>query len=199
MRTLMPALLIGASIALSAQNRDEDVSHRFGLNLQVMVPTDTAGKLYKTGYSVGIPIYFRQGEKVEGRLRMEVGRFEGKSRKAYYGYETISANTRFVGYDWLVRLGAKRDPGVDFLIGIGGSHWYQTRTAAYPAGDHPPYPIDSDYGSQLAFTVSVGFIFHLNRHVGIEAKQMLTSLPGSNRDFTDAELSHTSVGMAFRF
>lgn len=58
---------------------------------------------------------------------------------------------------------------------------------------------DKGYGEKVAFVLSVGFIFHISTHVGIEAKQMLTSLPNSQRDFHDADLSHTSLGLAFRF
>jgi hypothetical protein len=199
MRTVLPALLIGAASVLSAQSQEHSVSHRFGLNVQLMLPTDTAGKLYKTGYNIGMPFYFRQGEEVEGRLRIEIGHFDGKNRSVHPGSEEISADTRFVGYDWLVRLGPSRDPGVDFLIGIGGAHWYQTRSYTSPAGAPSVDYIDEGYGDKVAFVLSVGFIFHITSHVGIEAKQMLTSLPNSQRDFHDADLSHTSIGLAFRF
>ncbi len=199
MRKILPALLFSVASVLSAQSDEEPTSHRFGLNLQMMLPTDTAGSLYKTGYNIGIPFYFRHGRDVEGRLRVELGHFDGKSRNVYGGVETVSADTRFVGYDWLVRLGPGRDPGVDLLIGVGGAHWYQTLTRTYPAGTPNPNYTDEDYGNKVAFVLSVGFIFHINSHVGIEAKQMLTSLPNSRRDFHDADLSHTSLGVAFRF
>ncbi|MBL0212030.1 MAG: hypothetical protein IPQ13_14135 [Holophagaceae bacterium] len=191
-------LLIGAASVQPALSQEPPTAHRFGLNFQLMLPVDTAGQLYKTGYNIGIPFYFRQGEEVEGRLRVEIGHFEGKSRKMVSGTEEISADTRYVGYDWLVRLGPSRDPGVDFLIGIGGAHWYQTR-AYSPAAGSDIYVVDEDYGDKIAFVLSLGFIFHITRHVGIEAKQMLTSLPNSHRDFHDADLSHTSLGVAFRF
>ena len=195
----LPALLISAASVLSAQSQEQSVSHRFGLNLQVMLPTDTAGKLYKTGYNIGIPFYFRQGEEVEGRLRVEIGHFNGRRRSVNSGYEEVSADTRYIGYDWLVRLGPAREPGVDFLLGIGGAHWYQTRSGASPAGTSYQNYTDEGYGDKVAFVLSIGFIFHLTSHVGIEAKQMLTSLPNSQRDFHDADLSHTSLGVAFRF
>ena len=76
----LPALLFSAASVLSAQSQELSSSHRFGLNLQLMLPTDTAGKLYKTGYNIGIPFYFRQGEDVEGRLRIEIGHFDGKTQ-----------------------------------------------------------------------------------------------------------------------
>ena len=164
-----------------------------------MLPTDTAGKLYKTGYSIGIPFYFHQGEAVEGRLRFEFGHFDGKSRNVNSGYEKVSADTRYIGYDWLVQIGPSRDPGVNFLIGIGGAHWYQTRSYTSPVGAPNMSYTDEGYGEKVAFVLSVGFIFQLNSHVGIEAKQMFTSLPNSQRDFHDADLSHTSLGLAFRF
>ncbi len=207
MRKALPALLISAASVLSAQSQEHSLSRRFGLNLQAMLPTDTAGKLYKTGYNIGIPFYFHQGEAVEGRLRVEIGHFEGKSRSVNSGFEKISADTRFVGYDWLVRLGPSRDqgdqadqgnPGVDFLFGIGGAHWYQTLSYTSPTGTNMNYT-DKGYGQKLAFVLSVGFVFHITSHVGIEAKQMLTALPNSQRDFHDADLSHTSLGLAFRF
>ncbi len=199
MRKALPVLFLSAACALSAQSQEQPASHRFGLNLQMMFPTDTAGKLYKAGYNIGIPFYFRQGEEVEGRLRIEIGHFEGKSRSDYPGVEVISADTRFIGYDWLVRMGPSRAPGVDFLIGIGGAHWYQSRTYTSSVGTPASNYTDEGYGDKIAFVLSVGFIFHINSRVGIEAKQMLTSLPNSQRDFHDADLSHTSVGVAFRF
>lgn len=199
MRKALPALLLSAASLLSAQSRESSVAHRFGVNFQVMIPADTAGKLYQTGYNIGIPFYFRQGEDVEGRLRIEIGHFEGKNRSVYPGIEKISADTRFVGYDWLVKLGPSRDPGADFLIGIGGAHWYQTRSYTSPTGTPDSNYTDNDYGDKLAFVLSVGFVFHITSHIGIEAKQMLTSLPNSQRDFHDADLTHTSLGVAFRF
>lgn len=198
MRKALPAFLICAAGALSAQSQDSSAAHRFGLNFQVMLPSDTAGKLYQTGYSIGIPFYFRPGEDVEGRLRVEIGHFNGKRRNVNSGTEEVSADTRFVGYDWLVHMGPSRDPGVDFLIGVGGAHWYQTLTQTYPAGSDLVIT-DEGYGEKLAFVLSLGFVFHLNSHVGFEVKQMLTSLPNSQRDFHDADLSHTSLGLAFRF
>lgn len=196
-------VLLFAAKALCAQGQDEPVSHRFGLNLQVMIPTDTAAKLYQAGYSVGIPFYFHSGEPVEGRLRVEIGHFNGKSRVVsdFFGVhqESVTADTRFVGYDWLVRMGEARYPGADFLVGIGGAHWYQTRTTSTTTGGSNVTRKDDGYGEKVGFVLSLGFIFHITRNVGIEAKQMLTSLPGTRRDFTDAELSHTSVGVAFRF
>lgn len=199
MRKALPVLLFTVASALSAQDWEEPVSHRFGLNFQIMVPTDTAGKLYQNGFSIGIPFYFHHAEGVDGRLRVEIGHFDGKRRNVYSGTEEISADTRYVGYDWLVRLGQSRDPGVDFLIGIGGAHWYQTRSYTSIPGTPDVNYTDEDYGNKIAFVLSVGFIFHITNHVGIEAKQMLTSLPNSQRDFHDADLTHTSVGVAFRF
>ena len=198
MRKILPILLLSAGSLLVAQSHEGPVSSRFGLNLQVMLPTDTAGSLYKTGYAIGIPFYFRQGEDVEGRLRVEIGHFDGKNRTVYGETESISADTRFIGYDWLIKMGPARDPGVDFLIGIGGAHWYQSITRSHTPGSDVVY-VDDGYGEKIAFVLSVGFIFHVNSHVGIEAKQMLTSLPNSQRDFHDADLSHTSLGVAFRF
>jgi len=192
-------LVISAASVLSAQSQETSVAHRFGLNVQVMLPTDTAGDLYKTGYNIGIPFYFRQGEPVEGRLLVELGHFDGKTRGYYSGHEIVSADTRYIGYDWLIRLGQSRDPGVDFLVGIGGAHWYQTRSYTAPAGQTNNNYTDEGYGNKVAFVLSVGFIFHITSHVGIEAKQMFTSLPNSERDFHDADLSHTSLGLALRF
>ena len=199
MRKALLALLLSATGVLSAQSPEQSTSHRFGLNFQMMIPTDTAGKLYKTGYNIGIPFYFRQGEDVEGRLRIEIGHFDGKSRSDYPGIEVISADTRFIGYDWLIKMGPSRDPGVDFLIGIGGAHWYQNRSYTSSVGTPASNYTDEGYGDKIAFVLSVGFIFHITSHIGIEAKQMLTSVPNSQRDFHDADLSHTSLGVAFRF
>ncbi len=198
MRKILPVLLFSIASVLSAQSYEESASHRFGLNIQMMLPTDTAGSLYKTGYNIGIPFYFRQGQDVEGRLRVEIGHFDGKTRTVYGEPQSISADTRYIGYDWLVRMGPSRNPGVDFLIGVGGAHWYQTLTRTHTPGSDIVY-VDDGYGEKIAFVLSVGFIFHINNHVGIEAKQMLTSLPNSQRDFHDADLSHTSLGVAFRF
>ncbi|MBL0311160.1 MAG: hypothetical protein IPP78_00315 [Holophagaceae bacterium] len=198
MQKAMPILLFTAASILSAQNHDGPVSSRFGLNIQMMLPTDTAGSLYKTGYNIGIPFYFRQGEDVEGRLRVEIGHFDGKNRTVYGEVQSISADTRYVGYDWLIKMGPSRNPGVDFLVGVGGAHWYQSISHTYAPGSDVIY-VDDGYGEKLAFVLSLGFLFHINSHVGIEAKQMLTSLPNSRRDFHDADLSHTSLGVAFRF
>lgn len=199
MRKVLHVLVLSAASFLSAQSQEQSVAHRFGLNINVMFPTGTAGDFYKTGYNIGIPFYFRLGEPVEGRLRIELGHFDGKTRDSYSGREVVSADTRYVGYDWLIQLGQSRDPGVDFLVGIGGAHWNQTRTFTSLVGTPSTNSTNEEYGNKVAFVLSLGFIFHFTSHMGLEAKQMFSSVPNSERDFHDADLSHTSLGLAFRF
>ncbi|MBI4912498.1 MAG: outer membrane beta-barrel protein [Acidobacteria bacterium] len=197
MRPLVIALLTVLGLAAPAQ----DLKQRFGLNFSATIPSDTAGKLYGKGWKIGVPFYFRIGMPVEGRLRVEFGHFnQGKAMAGSYGvtYGPTSASTRLVSYDWLINLGERRqETGVDFIIGIGGAHWWREYTYTYSSPGFSNTRQESDH--ELAFAGTVGFRFRINPNLAVELHQVLTSLPGSSRDFKDAELSHTSIGLGVRF
>lgn len=192
MKKLMMALLVASGLSLPAQ----DWGQHFGLNLYVVQPSDTAGKLYERGYKIAVPFYFRIGNRVEQRLRVEFGSFsEGPVRQvdSYGTTEKSSASSRLVGYDWLVSMGERKEAGVDLILGVGGTSWYQEITRTMPG--NAPY---KDTETQAAFAATLGLRVRFNRHIALELHQVLTSLPGEKRDFRDAELSHTALGIAFR-
>jgi len=102
-----------------------------------------------------------------------------------------------VGYDWLLPLGPKQETGFDFILGIGGAHWFRERKTFNLPGA-PVLYTGSSTSDKLAFAGTVGFRVRLTRMVQLELHQVLTSLPGSSRDFEDAELSHTALGVGIR-
>ena len=190
---LVLALL--AAPALQAQ----ELSPRVGFAAFLMRPTDSGGKLYGSGWKVNLTIAVHRESLVEGRVRLEFGEFsqggdvlESPSAGARY-----RAQTRLVGYDWLIPLGEKHETGVDLILGLGGAHWFRERTAFSLPGNPYPYTY-SDWDNQLAFAATVGFRVRINRQVELELHQVLTSVPGNQRDFKDAELSHTALGVGYR-
>ena len=179
----------------------QEVSPRMGFTAFLTRPTDEAGKLFGSGWKVNLTVHVRREALIEGRLRFEFGEFsEGKEMlQAPYSAVRYSARTRLVGYDWLLPLGQKQETGVDLILGIGGVHWYRERRSLSLPGNPSPFGDTSATTEKLAFAGTVGFRVRLTRSVELELHQVLTSLPGSNRDFEDAELSHTALGVGVRF
>ena len=179
----------------------QELSPRMGFAAFFTHPSDEAAKLYGSGWKVNLNVSVRREYVVEGRLRFEIGEFrEGKDflTSPYTGVR-YQAQTRLVSYDWLFPLGQKQETGVDLILGIGGAHWYRERTSFSLPGNPDPYSETSSSSEKLAFAGTVGFRVRLTRNVELEIHQVLTSLPGSNRDFEDAELSHTAIGVGVRF
>ncbi len=193
------ALTLMAGAALGAQ----DLSPRMGFGAFFMQPTDWAGKHYGSGWKVNLTLHVRREATVEGRVRFEVGEFrEGKDMTDWWGYQAsrYQARTRLVGYDWLIPLGSKKPTGLDVILGIGGVHWYRDRTVHSLPG-YPFTPVYS-YGNtddNLAFAGTVGLRYRFSRNFEVELHQVLTSTPNSHQDFSDAELSHTALGLSVRF
>lgn len=194
--SLGAALCLLSVPALQAQ----ELSPRVGITGYLTQPADTAGRIYGSGWKLNVAIHVRREQEVEGRVRFEFGAFgEGKEvNHAPYEVVHYSARTRLVGYDWLIPIGPKRDQGLDAILGIGGAHWFRERRAtSLPTN---PYSWDSsDTSHELAFTTTIGLRFRFNRKVALEIHHVFTSFPGSDRDFEDAELSHTALGVGVRF
>lgn len=194
MRKCLMFLLLGTGLWA------QDWGQHFGINIYATQPSDTASKLYDRGWKVAIPFYFRVGNPVEQRLRIEFGKFSwGKIQvvtAASGETEQVNATSRLVGYDWLISLGQRKEAGVDLILGIGGARWYQDIIRTYPSGSGVETYLDTD--QKAAFAATLGFRFRFTRNVALELHQVFTSLPGSDRDFKDAELSHTALGLAFR-
>jgi hypothetical protein len=194
--TLGLALALLVTPGLQAQ----ELSPRMGFTGFITKPSDEAGKLYSSGWKVDLLVHVRREAQVEGRLRFEVGEFrEGKTfmNSPYEGVR-YSARTRLVGYDWLIPLGQKQETGADLILGIGGAHWFRERRSFSLPGS-PAVFSNTSSSDKLAFAGTVGFRWRLSRMLELELHQVLTSLPGSNRDFEDAELSHTAFGVGIRF
>ncbi len=194
--SLGAALCLLSGLALPAQ----ELSPRVGITGYLTQPADTAGRIYGSGWKLNLAIHVRREQEVEGRLRFEFGAFREGKDVSHAPYEVVrySAQTRLVSYDWLIPIGPKRDLGLDAILGIGGAHWFRERkVTSLPT---TPYPWDSSNTSQeVAFAATIGLRFRLNRHVALELHHVFTSLPGSDRDFEDAELSHTALGVGVRF
>lgn len=196
-RSVGAAILVFAHPAL----RSQDLSPRIGINAMFTQPADTAGKIYSSGWKLNLAIHVRRESEVEGRVRLEFGEFrEGKEvDRTPFSVTRYSAQTRLVGYDWLIPIGPKRDSAVDFIVGIGGAHWFRERRYTQTAATPYPWYDSSTTQHELAFAGTLGFRFRLSRNLALEVHHVLTSLPGSDRDFEDAELSHTAFGIGVRF
>ena len=200
MKTAPSSMGLAFALLVAPVLQAQELSPRMGFAAFFTQPTDEAGKLYRSGWKVNLTVHVRREELVEGRLRFEFGEFqEGKdfltSPNSAVRY---SARTRLVGYDWLIPLGQKQATGVDLILGIGGAHWFRERKSFSLPGNPAPFS-DSSTNEKLAFAGTVGFRVRLTRMVELELHQVLTSLPGSSRDFEDAELSHTALGVGIRF
>ena len=200
MRPAFSALGLALAIAAAPALKAQELSPRMGFNAYFTQPADTAGKMYSSGWKLNLAIHVRREAHVEGRVRLEFGEFRVGKEVVRAPYSTVrySAQTRLVGYDWLIPLGDKRETGVDLILGIGGAHWFRERTEASLAGNTYPFH-HSDTQHELGFAGTVGFRIRLTRNVGLEIHHVLTSNPGSDRDFEDAELSHSALGVGFRF
>jgi len=198
MRTAPTSLVLALLVAPVLQA--QELSPRMGVSAFLTQPSDEAGKLYSSGWKVNLTVHVRREFPVEGRLRLEFGEFrEGRDiPTSPTSSVRYSARTRLVGYDWLFPLGPKREAGFDLILGIGGAHWFRERKNVNLPGN-PVLYTGSSTSDKLAFAGTVGFRVRLNRMVELELHQVLTSLPGSNRDFEDAELSHTALGVGIRF
>lgn len=193
--SLSLAFALLAAPGLQAQ----DLSPRMGMAVFFTQPTDVGGNLYGSGWKVDLTIHVRRESFVEGRVRLEAGEFrEGKDVITPYNRVRYSARTRLVGYDWLIPLGEKRERGVDLILGLGGAHWFRERTETVTNGA-PYWQNYSSTDNELAFAGTVGLRLRLNRNVELELHQVLTSVPGNKKDFEDGELSHTAMGVGFRF
>lgn len=196
--TLGLPLILMAGAALGAQG----LSPRLGIGVFVLQPTDTAGKQYGNGWKVNLTLHVRREATVEGRVRFELGEFREGGDVSTWAFQAsrYRARTRLVGYDWLIPFGSKRSTGLDAILGIGGVHWFQERTVRPLPGD--PYSSGYSYSStvdNLAFAGTVGLRYRFGRSFEVELHQVLTSTPSNNRDFSDAELSHTALGLCVRF
>ena len=201
MKTLPARLGLAVALAAGPTLPAQELSPRIGLNFYLTQPADTAGKIYSSGWKVNLAIHVRRESPIEGRVRLEFGEFrEGKDRfRDAYSTVRYSAQTRLVGYDWLLPLGEKRETGVDFIFGIGGAHWYRERREELAPTAPSYYYSNNTTQHELGFAGTLGFRFRVSRNLTFEIHHVLTSLPGSDRDFEDAELSHTALGLGMRF
>ena len=200
MKCLPPLLSLAFTLLAAPAMQAQELSPRMGFAAFFTQPADSAAKLYGSGWKVNLTVHVHREALVEGRVRLEFGEFSEGKGLLYppYSGERYRAQSRLVGYDWLIPLGPKRETGVDLILGIGGAHWKRHWTHYSLPGN--PYPYDySDYEDQVAFAGTVGFRLRLTRKVELEVHHVLTSTPSSHRDFEDAELSHTAVGVGFRF
>lgn len=200
MKPLFSAFGLAAALLAAPSASAQGLDPRISLSFFATQPADTAGRMYGSGWKAALGIHVRRGEPTQGRVRLEFGGFQsGKVlERSPYDRVQYSAQTRLVGYDWLIPLGERREMGVDAILGIGGAHWLRDRKSISAAGTPFPYH-NSDTSHELAFAATVGFRFRLSRQFVLELHHVLTSLPASDRDFEDAELSHTAFGVGFRF
>lgn len=199
MKASRASLCLAVALLAAPAIQAQELSPRVGMAVFFTQPTDVGGNLYGSGWKVNLTVHVHRESFVEGRVRMEFGEFrEGKDVLTPYSSARYSARTRLVGYDWLIPLGQKRERGVDLILGIGGAHWFRERVVSNTTGA-PYWQNYSDTDNELAFAATVGFRLRLNRNVELELHQVLTSIPGNKRDFEDGELSHTAMGVGFRF
>ena len=200
MSPLRPALVLLSILLAAPVAQTQELSPRVGLAAFATLPASKGAALYDSGWKLSFSIHVRREEVVEGRVRMEVGEFPaGKGRLDPGATITVQrARTRLVGYDWLIPLGAKGPTGLDVILGIGGVHWFtDTRVTSLP---NNPYPFSWSYSdSDVAFASTLGLRYRLARHFTLEAHHVFTFKPANGSDFSDGELSHTSIGIGYRF
>lgn len=200
MRPTHCALAILTALLASPTVLAQELSPRVGIAAFATLPTGAGSNFYSSGWKVSLTIHVHREQQIEGRVRMELGEFPEGSGKLDTPYtNTVRwARTRLVGYDWLIPLGEKRATGLDLVLGIGGSHWFsESRSTSLPGN---PYPYTYNYtDDSIAFAATVGLRYRLSRNIELELHQVFTSTPGHSRDFEDAELSHASIGLGFRF
>lgn len=201
MKPAFSSLGLALAVAAAPMLQAQQLSPRMGFNAYFTQPADTAGKMYSSGWKLNLSIHVRREAEVEGRVRLEFGEFrEGKEvNRNPYSVSRYSAQTRLVGYDWLIPIGPKGEAGVDFIAGLGGAHWFRERRDIQVGTTPYPWYDSSHTQHELAFAGTVGFRFRLSRNFALELHHVFTSLPGSDRDFEDAELSHTAFGVGVRF
>jgi hypothetical protein len=202
MKTIPTALSLAILLPLTPGLEAQELSPRMGLGAFFTQPTDSGGKLYASGWKVNLAIHVRREALVEGRVRLEFGEFrEGKEVFDWGGAAAsrYSARTRLVGYDWLIPLGTKQATGLDLILGLGGAHWFRQSSHYSLPGNAYPFAYYSSSGDELAFAGTLGLRYRLARNFELEIHQVFTSTPRSDKDFSDGELSHTSLGLSFRF
>ena len=200
MKTSLSALSLLVALQLPTTVQAQELSPRLGLDVFAAQPNDTAGNLYASGWKLSLTIHVRREAEVEGRVRMEFGRFgEGSgTTNGNYSRTKTRAQTRMVSYDWLIPLGQKAETGFDLILGIGGAHWITHSQVETLPGN--PYPYSYTYDDDnLAFAATLGLRYRLGRHWTLEVHHVFSTTPGHQKDFEDAELSHTALGLGYRF
>lgn len=200
--TRAAAFLLAAAAALSAQ------SSRVGFGLAAVVPSGVAANNFKSGGSLSFHVHNAMGPAIEGRFHVDVLGLPGKDFRRPYeaaqGEFKSEARGVGVGYDWLFPFDGRRGgPGAYALVGIGGLRWTEEFTTRNVPGAREPYQVvDSEDFHSFALTLGIGV--RLSRNIGLEVRHTEARTDkirwfGEDERFVDAGLSHTSLGITFRF
>jgi len=203
---LSAALLLLATLGLSAQ--EHPGGNRFGIGLAALVPLDTWGAAYDTGFQAGVQIHFNRESRHLGRLRIDYLQADTKrpiqtgSWAVWNGSTYVQtpewSNGRMeaysVAYEWLPHLENHSRSGPFGILGIGGTLWNETwRPTNTPYGG-------ADTDADLGFTVSAGAGWRFNPHATLEVRYIdsdLTTTSGSHH--YGARRSYLTVGTSLRF
>ena len=200
--TLAAAVMAALALPLSAQ------ASPVGLGLSYLAPSGVAANNFNGGGALSLYVHRGMGPAVEGRFHVDLIGLPGKDFRrpegASEGQYKSEAKGVGVGYDWLFHFDGRRSaPGAYALIGVGGLRWTEEFTAkSDPSARNPYSVVDSEDFTSFALTVGLGV--RLSRNIGLEVRHTETRTDkirwfGEDERFVDAGLSHTSVGVTFRF
>jgi hypothetical protein len=199
------SLLVLAALGLSAQ--ENPGGNRMGIGLAILVPTDTWGSSFGTGYQAGLQIHFNRESRHLGRLRIDYLQSDTK-RPIQTGIWDVWNGTTYVptpqfsnsrmeaysvAYEWLPHLEEHSRSGVFGIFGMGGTLWNETRR-----NNNNIYP-GSYTETDLGFTLSAGAGWRFNPHATLEARFVNSNLNFRNHPNYGSDRSYLTFGTSLRF
>jgi hypothetical protein len=199
------SLLVLAALGLSAQ--ENPGGNRMGIGLAFLVPTDTWGSSFGTGYQAGLQIHFNRESRHLGRLRIDYLQSDTK-RPIQTGIWDVWNGTTYVptpqfsnsrmeaysvAYEWLPHLEEHSRSGVFGIFGMGGTLWNESRrpTASFGGGSYTE--------TDLGFTLSAGAGWRFNPHASVEARLVHTDISFRNHPNYGSSRSYLTFGTGLRF
>lgn len=198
------ALLLLATLGLAAQ--ENPGGNRMGIGLSFLVPTDTWGSSFDTGFQAGLQIHFNRESRHLGRLRIDYLQSDSKHpiqtglwdiwNGTTYVPTPQFSNSRMeaysVVYEWMPHLENHSRSGLFGIFGMGGTLWNETRhnnniyTGSYT---------ETDQG----FTLSAGAGWRFNPHATLEARFVNSNLNFRNHPNYGSDRSYLTFGTSLRF
>jgi hypothetical protein len=208
----LTALFLITSLGLSAQ--EDPGGNRMGIGLSALVPMDTWGSSFATGFQAGLLIHFNRESRHLGRLRIDYLQSDSKGliqTGIVYGWNgstsvptPMFATSRMeaysVVYEWMPHLENHSQSGLFGIFGMGGTLWNETRHTANTSGIAPFGYIPSSYTeTDLGFTLSAGLGWRFNPHATLETRFVNSNLNFRNHANYGPNRSYLTFGTSLRF